>query len=123
MLVVVEDGDIERLLQPVLDLEAAGGRDVLEVDAAEGRCDQFDRPDTDAGGRYQVRAIDLPAGTLRDGVIVDKTNVDEVMAGYPLAQVRRADGGVFTLYRGTEHPLIHALNSVEGWALCSTCRP
>jgi outer membrane protein assembly factor BamB len=51
-------------------------------------------------------------------VIVDKTNVDEVMAGYPLAQVRRADGGVFTLYRGTEHPFIHALNSVEGWALC-----
>ena len=74
--------------------------------------------DTDAGGRYQVRAVDLPAGTLRDGVIVDKTNVDEVMAGYPLAQVRRADGGVFTLYRGTEHPFIHALNSVEGWALC-----
>ena len=40
------------------------------------------------------------------------------MAGYPLAQVRRADGGVLTLYRGTEHPFIHALNSVDGWALC-----
>ena len=37
MLVVVEDGDVERLLQPLLDLEAARGGDVLEVDAAEGR--------------------------------------------------------------------------------------
>lgn len=74
--------------------------------------------DTDAGGRYQVRAVELPKGTLRDGAIVDKRNIDEVMAGYPLAQVRRADGGVLTLYRGTEHPFIHALNSVDGWALC-----
>lgn len=74
--------------------------------------------DADAGGRYQVRAVELPSGTLRDGVIVDKRNVDEAMAGYPLAQVRRADGGVLTLYRGKEHPFIHALNSVDGWALC-----
>ena len=36
MLVVVEDRDVERLLQAPLDLEAPGGGDVLEVDAAEG---------------------------------------------------------------------------------------
>ena len=41
MLVVVEDGDVELLLEPVLDLEAARRRDVLEVDAAEGRRDQL----------------------------------------------------------------------------------
>jgi len=40
------------------------------------------------------------------------------MAGYPLGQVRRADGSVFTLYRGLDHPFIHALNTREGWALC-----
>ncbi len=74
--------------------------------------------DPKAGGRYQVRAVDLAAGKLRDGAIVDKRNIDEEMAGYPLAQVRRADGGVLTLYRGTEHPFLHALNSVDGWALC-----
>ena len=45
VLVVVEDGDVERLLQPVLDLEAARGGDVLEVDAAEGRRHQLDRLD------------------------------------------------------------------------------
>src|SRR3546814_9538342 len=39
VLVVVEDGDVEELLQPVLDLEAGRRGDVLEVDAAEHRRD------------------------------------------------------------------------------------
>ena len=43
VLVVVEHRDVELLLQAVLDLEAARRRDVLQVDAAEGRCDQLDR--------------------------------------------------------------------------------
>ena len=37
VLVVVEDGDVELLLQALLDLEAPRSRDVLQVDAAEGR--------------------------------------------------------------------------------------
>ena len=37
VLVVVEDGDVEQLLQLLLDDEAVGRLDVLEVDAAEGR--------------------------------------------------------------------------------------
>ena len=37
MLVVVEDRDVEQLLEPLLDLEAARRGDVLEVDAAEAR--------------------------------------------------------------------------------------
>ena len=40
VLVVVEDRDVERLAQPLLDLEAARRGDVLEVDAAEGRGDR-----------------------------------------------------------------------------------
>ena len=40
------------------------------------------------------------------------------MAGWPIAQVRRPDGMVFTLYHGAEHPFIHALSSVDAWALC-----
>ncbi len=40
VLVVVEDGDVERLLQATLDLEAARGRDVLEIDAAESGRDR-----------------------------------------------------------------------------------
>ena len=35
MLVVVHDGDVELLLQAPFNLEAFGGLDVLEVDAAE----------------------------------------------------------------------------------------
>ena len=42
VLVVVEDGDVEPLLQPALDLEAARRRDVLEVDPAVGRRDPGD---------------------------------------------------------------------------------
>ena len=42
VLVVVEDGDVELLAQPPLDLEAARRGDVLEVDAAEARRDRLD---------------------------------------------------------------------------------
>ena len=41
VLVVVEDGDVELLLQPVLDLEAARRGDVLEVDPAEAGRDRL----------------------------------------------------------------------------------
>jgi hypothetical protein len=67
---------------------------------------------------YQVRAVDVSTGTLREGVIVDKANIDEAMGGWPIAQIRTATGFVFTLYRSPEHPFIHALNTTEGWALC-----
>ena len=43
MLVIVEDGDIERGLQALLDLKAARSRDVLEVDAAKARGDSLNR--------------------------------------------------------------------------------
>jgi hypothetical protein len=69
-------------------------------------------------GRYQVRAVDVATGVLRDAIIADKRNIGEAMAGWPIAQVRRPDGIVFTLYRGAEHPFIHALNTAEGWAVC-----
>jgi hypothetical protein len=41
----VEDGDVEAGLQALLDLEAAGCADVLEVDAAERRRDRLDGRD------------------------------------------------------------------------------
>jgi hypothetical protein len=69
-------------------------------------------------GAYQVRAVDVATGKLRDGVIVDKRNVDETMAGWPIGQMRRPDGVVLTLYRGAEHPFIHALNTIDAWAVC-----
>jgi len=69
-------------------------------------------------GRYQVRAVDVATGKLRDQIIADKRNLDEAMAGWPIAQLRRSDGVVLTLYRGLEHPFVHALNTAEAWAVC-----
>jgi hypothetical protein len=39
VLVVVEHGDVELALEALLDLEAARGRDVFEIDAAEDGSD------------------------------------------------------------------------------------
>jgi hypothetical protein len=68
--------------------------------------------------RYQVRVVDVATGVLKDTIIADKRNLDEAMAGWPIAQLVRPDGMVFTLYRGAEHPFIHALNTIEAWAVC-----
>ncbi len=69
-------------------------------------------------GRYQVRAVDTATGVMRDAIIVDKTNIGEAMAGWPVDQEIRPDGLVLTLYRAVEHPFIHALDSVNAWAVC-----
>jgi hypothetical protein len=69
-------------------------------------------------GRYQVRAVDVATGVMREAIIADKRNIGEAMAGWPIAQLRRPDGLVMTLYRGAEHPFIHALNTAEAWAVC-----
>ena len=60
----------------------------------------------------------MATGTLRDGVITYTRNVDEQMGGWAIAQLRRRDGLVLTLYRGEEHPFIHALDTVGAWAVC-----
>jgi hypothetical protein len=44
VLVVVEHGDVQRLAQPLLDLEALRCGDVLEVDPAVDRGDRLDDP-------------------------------------------------------------------------------
>jgi hypothetical protein len=69
-------------------------------------------------GHYQVRAVDVGTGSLRDEIIADKRNLEAAMGGYPITQLRHEDGVVFTLYRGTDHTFIHALNSREAWAIC-----
>ncbi len=71
-----------------------------------------------AGGAYQVRSIDTATGRMDEVPIADKRNIDEAMAGRPITQLRMDGGMVYTLYRGTEHPFVHALNSAEKWALC-----
>ena len=62
MLVVMEHRDVHPLFQCLLDDEAVGGGDVLEVDAAEARLEQSDRVDEFLGifGRdFDVDRIDV----------------------------------------------------------------
>ena len=61
VLVVVEHRDVEQLLQALLDLEALGRGDVLEVDAAEHRGDALDRLDDLVGRRCTSRQIGKPS--------------------------------------------------------------
>ena len=55
MLVVVEDGDVQLPLQGLLDLEALGTLDILQIDAAKGGCDGLAGSD-DAGSIVGVDA-------------------------------------------------------------------
>ena len=59
-----------------------------------------------------------PRALMRETVIVDKRNLSESMGGWPITQARHPNGVVFTLYQGAAHPFIHALNSLEAWAVC-----
>ena len=55
MLIVVEDGDVEGLLEALFDLEALGRADVLEVDAAEGGRDHL----AEADDLLRILGVDL----------------------------------------------------------------
>jgi hypothetical protein len=71
-----------------------------------------------AGGSYEVHRASLATGALDPGVIVDKRNPGEVMAGYAITQVTSGNGWVYTLYQGPEGPFVHALSTNDGAALC-----
>ena len=69
--------------------------------------------------QYVVRSYDVAAAKLDDGVIVDKSAVAEgPMAGTPIARATTAAGDwVYTAYRG-DHAFVHALNTVDRFAVC-----
>ncbi len=70
--------------------------------------------------RYEVRALDVPSGKLLPTPIVDKSEPDERMAGFPITRETTADGRwAYTLYDGAgEEPFVHALDTVDGDAHC-----
>ncbi len=72
------------------------------------------------GNEYVVRAYDIAASRLRDGIIADKRRLGESMAGYPNKQLMSVDGAwAYTLYRNAATgPFIHALDLVHGAAVC-----
>lgn len=71
--------------------------------------------------RYAVRAYDVEAGRLDPTPIVDPDEHAGEMRGYPLHRVTSPDGRwAYTLYDGGAdgEPFVHALDTVEGRAVC-----
>jgi hypothetical protein len=71
-------------------------------------------------GDYQVRSYDVGSGRLSDGPIIDKRDVEESMAGRPVARAV-SDGGewVDTIYiRDEGTAFVHQLETAQGLALC-----
>ena len=76
MLVVVEDGDVAAFLQAAFDLEAAGRRDVLQIDAAEAARQKRHRVDdlvhvlaayAQGDGVHAAEPLEQDALSLHDG--------------------------------------------------------
>jgi hypothetical protein len=69
--------------------------------------------------QYSVRAYDLVARRMLPGRIVDPSEPDEDMSGFPMTRAMGLDGRwAYTLYDGTEHPFIHALDTERREAVC-----
>lgn len=69
--------------------------------------------------RYEVRALDAVSGRLLPEPIVDPEEPDERMQGSPVTRVNSRDGRwAYTLYTGSKENFVHALDTVEGRAVC-----
>ena len=70
--------------------------------------------------KYAVRAYDVQDGRLLRDPIVDPDEHAGEMRGYPLKRVTSPDGRwAYTLYDGGDgEPFVHALDTVEGRAVC-----
>ena len=78
---------------------------------------QYTSPDDPL--QYRVRALDARTGRLHPTPIVDPREPDEAMNGHPLTRATSGDGRwAYTLYEGTEHPFVHALDTANRAARC-----
>jgi hypothetical protein len=69
--------------------------------------------------RYEVVALDLRTGNVASDPIVDPREPDEQMNGHPLTRATSSDGRwAYTLYEGSEHPFVHALDTLRRDARC-----
>jgi hypothetical protein len=69
--------------------------------------------------KYEVRVLDAATGKLQPQSIVDPRDPGEKMNGDPLTRTSSPDGRwAYTLYSGTEHPFVHALDTVARDARC-----
>jgi hypothetical protein len=68
---------------------------------------------------YDVRIYDVKAGKLLAERVVDPSEPDEQMGGFPYARTTSEDGRwAYTLYDGGHEPFIHALDTVGRTAVC-----
>ena len=68
---------------------------------------------------YAVRALDVHSGKLDPAPIVDPREPDEKMGGLPVTRATSSDGRwAYTLYSGSKHPFVHALDTVGNSARC-----
>jgi hypothetical protein len=68
---------------------------------------------------YQVRAYDLEEDRLLPYVIRDHRSNQVEMYGYPMSRATSADGRwVYTLYQGSHHSFVHALDTMARKAVC-----
>lgn len=78
---------------------------------------QYSSPDDPL--QYRVRALDARTGRLDPKPIVDPREPEEAMNGHPLTRATSPDGRwAYTLYEGTEHPFVHALDTANRSARC-----
>jgi hypothetical protein len=69
--------------------------------------------------QYEVVVLDLRTGKIHSDPIVDPREPNEKMNGNPLTRVESSDGRwAYTLYEGTEHPFVHALDTAQREARC-----
>jgi len=105
----------------VIELSGSFDFDAISPDGAT--LFVVEHQDSGAGGAYQVRALDAKSGRLAEGAIVDKANPGDAMAGWAIEQQRLGGGLVLTLYRGHEHPFVHALDTLHQAAICIDLPP
>ena len=68
--------------------------------------------------QYEVVALNVRSGRLAEP-IVDPREPDEQMNGRPLTRAASTDGRwAYTLYEGSEHPFVHALDTAKRDARC-----
>jgi hypothetical protein len=68
---------------------------------------------------YQVRAYDLEQDRLLPYVIRDHRSNQVEMYGYPMSRATSGDGRwVYTLYQGSHHSFVHALDTMARKAVC-----
>ena len=69
---------------------------------------------------YAIRAYDVETGQLLRRPVIDPTEPEEEMRGFPVTRAASPDGRwAYTLYDGNgDTPFIHALDTAQGTARC-----